>query len=108
MPLTIDIPESKFPNIYRKVNRSMPSVCALVLFCSLLLQKLLTIDASTANSLHKSHIYLSFYLCYYVLRRRLDNKTRMISLEFPPDSASEAPEKGELIEDRFSQQHFEA
>ncbi|KAF7914921.1 hypothetical protein EAE99_010475 [Botrytis elliptica] len=83
MPLTIDIPESDSVSTFRKVERRLPSMCALLLFFSLLLQKSFTIDASTANSLHKSHIGLSAYLCYYVILR----------LEFPSDSASEAPGK---------------
>lgn len=49
---------------------------------------------------------VSFFACCSC--RKLNNKTRVISLEFPPDSASEAPEKGELIEDGFSQEHFDA
>ncbi|KAF7887507.1 hypothetical protein EAF00_009801 [Botryotinia globosa] len=75
--------ESNSVTTFRKFERRMPSMCALVLFCSLLLQKFFTIDASTANSLHKSHIGMSAYLCYYVILR----------LEFPYDSASGAPGK---------------
>ncbi|KAF5875123.1 uncharacterized protein Bfra_003576 [Botrytis fragariae] len=69
MPWTINIPESKFLTIYRKVDRNLPYVIVLVLLGSLLLQKVFPLDKSTANSLHNSHIALTACLCHYVSRR---------------------------------------
>ncbi|KAF7883424.1 uncharacterized protein EAF02_005344 [Botrytis sinoallii] len=83
MPLTINIPESKFLTIYRKVDRNLPYALVLVLLGSLLLQKVVPLDKSTANSMHNSQIMLTAYLCYYVFQR----------LDLPSYPLPESPEK---------------
>ncbi|TGO19053.1 hypothetical protein BTUL_0006g00880 [Botrytis tulipae] len=93
MPSTIDIPESKFLTIYRKVDRNLPYISVLVLLGSLMLQKVLTVDASTASLLHNSYIVLTAYLCDRVFRRKSSNKTCVISLDLPLYPPPESPEK---------------
>ncbi|RAL59791.1 hypothetical protein DID88_000420 [Monilinia fructigena] len=67
----------------QQVERPVTYISALVLLCSLVLQKERNPDTSTANALLNSHICISAHLCYYIFRR----------LEWPSDSSPESPEK---------------